>query len=262
MVLYLNESDVRQLLTMSRAVEEVERAFFRAWPRQGFRRAAPPHTPARRASAHSAGRRARRSATSATRPTTTGRASPLNTLLHMMNYEQGNTEAIIESDWVGRIRTGAADGCGGALSGRARTRASWACSVMGAMRAPSSKPVCTVRDDRRGVKVFGRNQDNVRAFCDEMSQRVSARVRAGAVARGNRARIRHHRDHDEGVRAAVRRPLAGARSAFVAATGSNALDRREIDTETVRRADVIVVDSARGRAGASAAICCRLTRTA
>ncbi len=27
MVLYLNESDVRQLLTMPRAVEEVERAF-------------------------------------------------------------------------------------------------------------------------------------------------------------------------------------------------------------------------------------------
>lgn len=241
MVLYLNESDVRQLLTMSRAVEEVERAFSAHGRGKAFdvprRRTRQPggHLHILQAAAPEIGYIGYKAYYN--RP-----GKPLNTLLHLMNHEQGNTEAIIESDWLGRIRTGAATGVAARYLARQDARI---LGLFGYGRHARTQleAVCAVRDIAE-VKVFGRNADAVRAFCDEMSGRpdISARVRPAAsreeTVRGSDIIVTMTRASE---------PLFDGRwlepGQFIAATGSNALDRREIDTETVRRADVIVVDS-------------------
>lgn len=248
MVLYLNESDVRQLLPMSRAIEEVERAFSAHGRGQAFdvprRRTRQPggHLHILQASAPEIdviGYKAYYN-----KP-----GKPLNTLLHLLNTTQGNTEAIIESDWLGRIRTGAATGVAARYLARKDARV---LGLFGYGRHARTQleAVCTVRDIAE-VKVYGRNTANVQAFCEEMSQRVSARLRPAQspeeTVRGSDIIVTMTRASE---------PLFDGRwlepGQFVAATGSNALDRREIDLETVRRADVIVVDSrevAQGESG-------------
>lgn len=239
MVLYLNESDVRQLLTMPRAVEEVERAFSARGRGRAFdiprRRTRQPggHLHILQAAAPEIGVIGYKAYYNLP-------GKPLNTLLHLMNHAEGNTEAIIEADWLGRIRTGAATGVAARYLAREDARV---LGLFGYGRHARTQleAVCAVRDIAE-VKVFGRNADAVRAFCDEMSQRVAARVRPAQsreeTVRGSDIIVTMTRASE---------PLFDGRwlepGQFVAATGSNALDRREIDTETVRRADVIVVDS-------------------
>jgi ornithine cyclodeaminase len=239
MVLYLNESDVRELLTMSRAVEEVERAFSARGRGQAF------DIPRRRT--RQPGGHLHILQAAAPEIDVTGYKAyynrpgkPLNTLLHLMNYTQGNTEAIIESDWLGRIRTGAATGVAARYLAREDSH------VMGLFgygrhARTQLEAVCAVRDIKE-VKVFGRDAERARAFCDEMSSRVSAQLRPAQsredTVRGSDIIVTMTKASE---------PLFDGRwlepGQFIAATGSNALDRREIDTETVRRADVIVVDS-------------------
>ncbi|WP_454689749.1 ornithine cyclodeaminase family protein [Achromobacter aloeverae] len=239
MTLYLNESDVRQLLGMSRAVEEVERAFSAHGRGQAVdiprRRTRQPggHLHILQAAAPEIGVIGYKAYYN--KP-----GKPLNTLLHLLNHAQGHTEAIIESDWLGRIRTGAATGVAARYLAREDARV---LGLFGYGRHARTQlqAVCTVRDIDE-VKVFGRNQDAVRAFCDEMSQQVPARVRPAQsreeTVRGSDIIVTMTRAFE---------PLFDGHwlepGQFIAATGSNALDRREIDTETVRRADVIVVDS-------------------
>ena len=248
MVLYLNESDVRQLLRMPEAVAEVERAFSAHGRGKAFdvprRRTRQPggHLHILQAAApeiNAIGYKAYYS-----RP-----GKPLNSHLHIMNYEQGHTEAIIESDWLGRIRTGAATAVAARYLAR---KESHILGLFGHGRHARTQleAVCAVRDITE-VKVFGHNADGVRAFCDEMSQRVSAELRP---ARSSEEAVRGSDIIVTMTRASE--PLFDGRwlepGQFIAATGSNALNRREIDTETVRRADLVVVDSrevAQGESG-------------
>ncbi|MFC4276784.1 ornithine cyclodeaminase family protein [Achromobacter aloeverae] len=239
MTLYLNEADVRQLLPMARAVDEVERAFSAHGRGQAVdiprRRTRQPggHLHILQAAAPEIGVIGYKAYYN--KP-----GKPLNTLLHLMNHAQGNTEAIIESDWLGRIRTGAATGVAARYLAREDARV---LGLFGYGRHARTQleAVCTVRDIDE-VKVFGRNQDAVRAFCEEMSRKVPARVRPALsreeTVRGSDIIVTMTRASE---------PLFDGRwlepGQFVAATGSNALDRREIDLETVRRADVIAVDS-------------------
>ena len=106
---------------------------------------------------------------------------------------------------------------------------------------------CAVRDIRE-VKVFGRNPERVKAFCEQMSEKVGTTVRP-AVSREETVRgsdiIVTMTKSDE--------PLFDGRwlepGQFISATGANALNRREIDLASVRRADLIVVDSVEVAAG-------------
>lgn len=239
MVLYLNESDVRQLLTMPATIDAVERAFAARARGKAFdiprRRTRQPggHLHILQASApelNLIGYKAYYN-----QP---GR--PINTLLHMMNHAQGHTEAIMQSDWLSQIRTGAATGVAARYLARPDARV---LGLFGSGRhaVTQLEAVCAVRDIQE-VKVFGRDAARVGAFCDKMAGRVAATVRPAQsreeTVRGSDIIVTMTKSAE---------PLFDGRwlepGQFIAATGSNALDRREIDTETVRRADVIVVDS-------------------
>ncbi|OGA54044.1 MAG: hypothetical protein A3G24_00035 [Betaproteobacteria bacterium RIFCSPLOWO2_12_FULL_62_13] len=101
--------------------------------------------------------------------------------------------------------------------------------------------VCAVRKTEE-TKVFGRNEERVADFCAAMSKKLGIAVRAVKTAREAVA------DADI-INVMTPSPTPVFDGAWlepgqhVNATGSNALDRREVDLETVKRSDLIVVDS-------------------
>lgn len=239
MVLYLKEQDVRQLLTMPETITQVERSFVARARGLAFdiprRRTRQPggHLHILQAAApelNVIGYKAYYLQPDKSR----------TSLVHLINKSEGNLETMIESDWLSQIRTGAATGV--AVRHLARKDAS-VLGLFGSGRhaVTQLEAVCAERDIEE-VKVFGRNQDRVKDFCQRMEPLVQTRVRP-ALSREETVRG----SHIIVTMTRAAEPLFDGKwlepGQFVAATGSNALDRREIDTETVRRSDLIVVDS-------------------
>jgi ornithine cyclodeaminase len=239
MVIYLKEQDVRQLLTMPATIGQVEQAFAARARGQAFdiprKRTRQPggHLHILQAAApelNVIGYKAYYVQPDKSR----------TSLLHLMDRAQGNLVAMIESDWLSQIRTGAATAV--ATRHLARKNAK-VLGLFGSGRhaVTQLEAVCAVRDVTE-VKVFGRNGDRVKSFCETMGKRVTAKVRPAEsreeTVRGSDMIVTMTRSAE---------PLFDGKwlepGQFIAATGSNALDRREIDLETVRRSDVIVVDS-------------------
>jgi ornithine cyclodeaminase/alanine dehydrogenase-like protein (mu-crystallin family) len=239
MVRYLSEKDIRQVLTMPLAIEQVERAFVARAEGKAF-------DIARRRTRQPGGHL----------HILQGAAPELNvigykayfirpdksrtSLIHLINSEQGNLEAILEADWIGQMRTGAATAV--AVKYLAREDAG-VLGLFGSGRhaVTQLEAVCAVRAVRE-VKVFGRNADRVKAFCADLERRVNAIVRPAVsreeTVRGSDMIVTMTRSSE---------PLFDGRwlepGQFIAATGANALDRREIDIETVKRSNLVVVDS-------------------
>jgi len=245
MVRYLSEADIRSVLTMPMAIERVEQAFVDRANGKAF-------DIARRRTRQPGGHL----------HIVQGAAPEINTigykayyvrpdrsrtfLVHLINHAQGNLEAILEANWMGRMRTGAATGVAARYLSRPES------SVVGLFGSGQHavtqlEATCAVRDIRE-VKVFGRNPERVKAFCEQMSEKVGTTVRP-AVSREETVRgsdiIVTMTKSDE--------PLFDGRwlepGQFISATGANALNRREIDLASVRRADLIVVDSVEVAAG-------------
>lgn len=248
MAFYLSEQDIQQLLTMTDALVQVERSFVARAEGVAFDI---PRKRTRLPGGHL--------------HILQGAAPELNvvghkayylqpgksrcSLLTLINREQGNLMAIIESDWLSQIRTGAATGV--AIKHLAR-KDSTVLGLFGTGRHAVTQlmAACAVHSFNE-VKVFGRDVDRLQAFCRDMEPKV------GTVVRPAKSREETVKGSDVIItmtRAAE--PLFDGRwvepGQFIAATGANALDRREIDTETVRRSDYIVVDSrevAQGESG-------------
>lgn len=239
MALFIDEAAVRSLLTMPDAIEDVERSFIARAQGKAF------DVPRRRTRMPGGHLHILQ-----------GGAPDLNlvgykayyiqpdrsrtSLLHLINREQGYVEAVIESDGLSQIRTGAATGVAVRALARKDARV---LGLFGSGRhaVTQLEAVCAVRDVKE-VKVFGRDAARLAAFCTMMEKRVGVPVRPCAsreeTVRGSDMVVAMTRASE---------PVFDGRwiepGQFIAATGSNALDRREIDLATVRRADVLVVDS-------------------
>lgn len=161
-------------------------------------------------------------------------------LVHLFDAANGRPLAVIEADFLGMMRTGAAGGV--AAKYLARPEA----AVVGLFGAGwqargQIEALCRVRSIRR-VRVWSRNQDKRQAFCTEMSARLDVEVVPAAGA-------------EETVRGAdiLVTATTAASPLFhgdwlhvgchVNAVGSNALIRRELDETAVRRAGLVCVDS-------------------
>ena len=169
--------------------------------------------------------------------------------VHLMRIEEGNLDAIIEAAWMSMLRTGAASGV--ATDHLANPDA----SVLGQIGAgyqgiSQLEAVCQVRKIRT-VKVFARNKGKLVAFCNKMSEKTGVEVRpaesAEAAVRGS---------HIVNVITKSAEPVLKGEwlepGQHVNAAGSNALTRREIDDDAVKKCEVIVVDgrgTARGECG-------------
>jgi ornithine cyclodeaminase/alanine dehydrogenase-like protein (mu-crystallin family) len=248
MALFIDEATVRELLTMPIAVEEVERSF------EARARGAAFDIPRRRT--RMPGGHLHILQAGAPELNLVGYKAyyiqpdkSRTTLVHLINREQGYLEAVIESDALSQIRTGAATGVAAKVLARPDAQV---LGLFGAGRhaVTQLQGICAVRKVKE-VRVFARNKERLQAFCDTMAKDVGTLVRPATSAeeavRGCDMVVTMTRSGE---------PVFDGRwvepGQFIAATGANALDRREIDLATVRRADVLVVDSrevAQGESG-------------
>ncbi len=238
MTLYLSEKDVQRVLTMPVALEMTERAM--------RDRALGLATDVARVRATTSGSAQR--ILQATAPGlgyigfkyTYAQAGRRCTFVHLINIRTAELEAIIDSDWMGMVRTGAASGMA------TRCLANPGATVLAQLGAGRQgygqlEAVCLTMNIRK-VQVFARNRANLEAFCAAMAKKLGIDVSpasSGAAALDGAQVVNVITKSAEPV-------LLGEwlqPGQHINAAGSNALSRRELDEAAVRRCDVITVDS-------------------
>lgn len=236
--LFLSEEDVRELMDMETSIQVVEEAFrhladetARNVPRV---RAVAPGIVLHNMSAAAdylglVGWKAY---------TTTKR----NALFHTAVYDSstGEMRALIEADYLGQLRTGAASGVATEYMARPDSKV---VGIFGSGKQARSqlKAVCTVRRIEH-VAVYSPNAERREQFAEEMSEYCATKVvpvgtpeDAAAekdiviTASGSKTPVFDGRVLDEGTHLNV--------------IGSNWMHKAEIDSVTVQRCDHIVCDS-------------------
>ena len=161
-------------------------------------------------------------------------------LVHLFDAATGSLLAVIEADYMGMIRTGAASGV--AAKWLARPDAKVA-GVFGAgwQAEGHVRAICAALPLER-VKVFSRNADKLAAFCRRMSEVTGVLVVPAASAEDA------VRGSDLiGTITTAAQPLFDADwlepGTHINAAGSNALIRQELSEATLKRAALIAVDA-------------------
>lgn len=236
--LYLTEDDVRQLLDMRTALDAVEEAFRRLAAGEAM------HVPRHRAQAsgivlHSMIAAAGYLGVVGWKNYTTTRAGAR---FHVGLYDgqSGALLALLEAEYLGRVRTGATSGVAAALLAPGNAVE---LGLLGAGRQAETQlaALAAVRPLQRAY-VYSRSQQRRESFAEKMSAELELEVtpvdRPAAAVEDLPIVIT--------ATSSAEPVLDGnmlAEGALVCAIGSNWLSKAEIDTATVRRADHIVCDS-------------------
>jgi ornithine cyclodeaminase len=161
-------------------------------------------------------------------------------LVQLYDQDRGHLIAMIECDWMGRMRTGATTGLATKLLSR-DDASIVACFGTGRHGSTQLEGVCAVRKIRE-VRACGRNQERLGKFCDVVSKKLNVDVRAVKSAEQAISGA-----HIINVMTRAQTPVFDGKllepGQHVNAAGINAIDRREIDLETIKRSSVVVVDS-------------------
>jgi len=161
-------------------------------------------------------------------------------LVPLYEIASGDLVAMIEADYMGQLRTGAASGV--ATKYLARRDASVVAIIgTGGQAKTQLEAIAAVRK-LSSARVYGRNADRRKRFAEEMSQKIGVPVEpadsSSEAARGA---------HIICTATTASQPvLIGADLAsglHINAIGANHANKRELDDEAVASADVIVVDS-------------------
>lgn len=238
MTLLLTERDVRSLLTMETALEAVEEAFL------GLFDGSATNLPRRRVKMEHGTLHLMASVVNSRRAlglkaynTFGGR---VDFLVPLYNSENGRLLALIEGDWLGRMRTGAASGVATKYMARADAKTLGLFGTGGQART-QLLAVCAVRPIQR-VLVYSRGAESRAAFVEEMQPRVGAQIVA----------VDEPRSAVEAADVIVTMTSASEPvfqgdwlppGVHINAAGSNHSGRREIDRKTIRRCPRIAVDS-------------------
>lgn len=161
-------------------------------------------------------------------------------LVHMFDAASGLLLAIIEADYMGMIRTGAASGIAARCLARPDARVA---GVFGAgwQAEGHVRAICAALPLDR-VKVFSRNREKLQVFCQRMSEATGVAVVPAAspeeTVRGSDL---------VGTVTTATQPLFDAEwlapGTHINAAGSNALIRQELSEATLRRCALIAVDA-------------------
>ncbi|HYV34393.1 MAG TPA: ornithine cyclodeaminase family protein, partial [Gemmataceae bacterium] len=237
-VLLLTEEDVRRLLTMEMALEAVE---------QGLRKLAldeAVNVPRARAQTdhamlHTMSAAAKTLGYMGTKCYATSRKGS-NFLFSLFDGKSGALLALIQADYLGQVRTGAASGV--ATQYMARPEAAEV-GVFGSGKQARTQlqAVCKVRKIRR-AQVYSPNEERRRAFAQEMTDVCQCEVQP--VPRPEMAA----EDKDIVITAtSSREPVLNgnwiSEGTHLNVIGSNFLGKAEVDAVCVRRCASIIVDS-------------------
>ena len=161
-------------------------------------------------------------------------------LVHLFDAASGELQAIIEADYLGMMRTGAASGI--AARWLARPDSSVA-GVFGAgwQAEGHIRAICATLPLQQ-VKVYSRQAEKLTAFC----QRLSALTGVAVVPAASPEAVVRGSDVIGTVTTAAR-PLFDAEwlepGTHINAAGSNALIRQELSEAAVRRCNLVTVDA-------------------
>jgi ornithine cyclodeaminase/alanine dehydrogenase-like protein (mu-crystallin family) len=238
MVLWLTENDVKSLLTMEMALEAVEEAH------RGLAAGTAINMPRRRIS-HERNTFHLMSSAVGSRNAIGLKAyntygGPVDFLIPLYSAETGRLMALIEGDWLGRIRTGAASGVAAKYLARPDSKTLGLFGT-GGQAQTQMLAVCAVLPIER-VHVYSRRPENRVAFVAEMQSQVQAQIVAAdspeATLEGADVIATMTSSKEPVFRGDLLPP-----GTHINAAGSNHARRREIDGETVRRSARVAVDS-------------------
>jgi alanine dehydrogenase len=152
----------------------------------------------------------------------------------------GDLLAMIEADYMGQLRTGAATGVATNVLSRPESRVAAMIGTGGQART-QLEAIAQVRQ-LQTVRAYGRDRARRERFAKEMSERLGLNV----VATESSAEAVRGADIVTTATTTALPVLHGADLAHgvhVNAIGANHANKRELDEEAVASADVIVVDS-------------------
>jgi alanine dehydrogenase len=239
MSLLLSETDVRAILTMPLAMELVEESFRRLADGTGVSH------PRRRLRLAEKGLLHYMAASDAQGGYVglkiyTVSPSGARFLVPLFSGHTGELLALIEANYLGQMRTGAASGLATKVLARADARV--AAMIGTGLQARTQLEAVALAKKLDLVRAYGRDVTRREAFAKEMTARIGVRVAAVASA-------------EEAVRGAdivttmtsSSKPVVEGkwleRGAHVNAAGVNFAEKAEVDGDAVGRADVIAADS-------------------
>ncbi len=233
----LRENDVRSLVGMAEALEAVETAFLEQSNGTGIneprRRVRQPNGTLHTMSGALVARRYwGLKAYTATRQT-------VRFIVHLYDTQSGAFLAMIEADYLGQLRTGAASGV--ATRHLARHDAGTLALFGSGFQAEAQLEAVAAVRPLRDVRVYSRSEERRTAFAHKMGSQLGLSVRAvespGAAINGADVIITVTTASD---------PVFNGEDlhngVHINAAGSNSAARAEIDRTTIRRADRIFTD--------------------
>lgn len=237
-VLLLTEADVRGLLTMEMALEAVEEGLRTVTLDEGQ------NTPRMRAQTdhamlHVMSASAKTLGVLGYKAYTTSRPGA-RFHVGVFDGKTGELTALVQADYLGQVRTGAASGV--ATKFLARPEAATV-GLYGAGKQARTQVIAMCKTRKiKHVRVYSRTEERCKAFCAELTQLCQCPVEPAAhpeeAARGKDIVITATSSRDP--------VLYGdwlAEGTHLNIIGSNFISKAEIDVTTVRRANLIVVDN-------------------
>src|SRR5713101_786167 len=239
MTLHINESEVRQLLTMPMAIAAVEEISRKqsegtvvVHPRRRFELPGGGFFHYMAAMDTSAGLLAMKQYTYV--------QGKLCFLVPLYEISTGALLALIEADFMGQQRTGAASGV--ATKYLARQNARTAAILGTGGQAKTQLEAVAIARKLDSARVYGRDPERRANFCAEMSQRLGIPVHPAASP----AEAVRGADIVNTATTSAKPVLYGhdiAEGAHLNAIGANHAHKRELDDTAISRAAVIFVDS-------------------
>jgi alanine dehydrogenase len=239
MALLLTEADVRRLLTTPMALSAVEESFRRLatgtaimHPRHRLHVPGKSYLHYMAAADATAGYMGMKVYTSA--------REGLRFVVPLFHLDSGDMVALIEADFLGQMRTGAASGVATRLLSRADSKIVGIIGT-GLQARTQLEAISSVRKIAE-VRAYGRDVQRREHFANEMSSRLKLPVKAIASAE----------EAVEGVDILVAsttatQPVVEGRwlksGTHINAIGANFPQKRELDSDAVGRCDMIAVDS-------------------
>jgi alanine dehydrogenase len=239
MALLLTEADVKGLLTMPMALAAVEESFRRLGsggaimhPRHRL------HIPGKSYLHYMAAADAKGGYMGLKIYSSAGEG--LRFIVPLFNVQTGDLAALIEADFLGQVRTGAASGLATQLMSREDSRV---VGIIGTgLQARTQLEAVSLVRKLGEVRVCGRDSNRREKFVAEMSARLKLPVKSAANAE------EAVRDADIVITSTTStNPVVEGRwlkkGTHINAIGANFPLKRELDTEAVERCAVIAVDS-------------------